>query len=100
LYCEPGGRMEEDAAEFIAAKKFSKPVIAFMAGKFVENMPVGTPFGHAGAIIEGGLGKPSAKIRSLKAGRGAESPTGSTTYLPWCKELTRLNSRAGSRKVA
>ena len=66
LYCEPGGRMEEDAAEFIAAKNFSKPVIAFMAGKFVENMPGGTPFGHAGAIIEGGLGKPSAKIKALK----------------------------------
>jgi succinyl-CoA synthetase alpha subunit len=29
-------------------------------------MPEGTPFGHAGAIIEGGLGKPSSKIRAFK----------------------------------
>jgi succinyl-CoA synthetase alpha subunit len=66
LYCEPGGRMEEDAAELIAGKKFSKPVVAFIAGKFVEFMPAGTPFGHAGALIEGGRGKPSAKIEALK----------------------------------
>jgi succinyl-CoA synthetase alpha subunit len=66
LYCEPGGRMEEDAAEFIGSRKFSKPVAAFIAGKFVESMPGGTPFGHAGAIIEGGRGKPSTKIEAFK----------------------------------
>jgi len=66
LYCEPGGRMEEQAAEFIAAGKFSKPVVVFIAGKFVESMPGGMPFGHAGAIIEGGLGKPSAKIEAFR----------------------------------
>ncbi|MGB3222843.1 MAG: CoA-binding protein [Desulforhopalus sp.] len=66
MYCEPGGRMEEEAAEFIAAEKFSKPVVVFIAGKFVEDMPGGMPFGHAGAIIEGGLGKPSAKIEAFK----------------------------------
>lgn len=66
MYCEPGGRMEEDAAELIASKKFSKPVVAFVAGKFIESMPAGTPFGHAGALIEGGRGKPSAKIEALK----------------------------------
>ena len=65
LYCEPGGRMEEDAAEFIASGRFTKPIVAFVAGKFLEDMPEGTPFGHAGAIIEGGLGKPSAKIRAF-----------------------------------
>jgi len=66
LYCEPGGRMEEDAAEFIASRRFRKPVVAYVAGKFLENMPEGTTFGHAGAIIEGGLGKPSTKIMALK----------------------------------
>jgi succinyl-CoA synthetase alpha subunit len=66
MYCEPGGRMEEDAAQFIADKKFNKPVVVFIAGKFVENMPGGMPFGHAGAIIEGGLGKPSAKIKAFR----------------------------------
>lgn len=66
MYCEPGGRMEEDAAELVASKKFSKPVVVFIAGKFIESMPGGTPFGHAGAIIEGGRGKPSAKIEAFK----------------------------------
>jgi succinyl-CoA synthetase alpha subunit len=66
LYCEPGGRMEEDAAKYISSGKISKPVVAFVAGKFIEDMPEGTPFGHAGAIIERGLGKPSAKIKAFK----------------------------------
>jgi succinyl-CoA synthetase alpha subunit len=65
LYCEPGGRMEEDAAELIKTKGFSKPVIAFVAGLFMEEMPEGVPFGHAGAIIEGGVGKPSIKKQVL-----------------------------------
>ena len=29
-------------------------------------MPEGTVFGHAASIIEGGIGKPSNKIRKLK----------------------------------
>ncbi len=65
FYCEPGGRMEEEAAEFVASGGFEKPVVAFVAGKFMENMPEGMPFGHAGAIIEGGLGKPSTKMKIM-----------------------------------
>lgn len=65
LYCEPGGRMEEDAAELIRAGEFVKPVIAFVAGLFMEEMPEGVPFGHAGAIIEGGVGRPTIKKKIL-----------------------------------
>lgn len=65
MYCEPGGRMEEDAANFIRSNGFSKPVVAFVAGMFMENMPQGMPFGHAGAIIEQDMGKPSAKKKVL-----------------------------------
>jgi succinyl-CoA synthetase alpha subunit len=65
LYCEPGGRMEEDAAELIRTNDFSKPVVAYVAGLFMEEMPEGIPFGHAGAIIEGGVGRPTAKKEIL-----------------------------------
>ena len=69
LYCEPGGRMEEDAADLIRAKGFTKPVIAYVSGIFMEDMPEGIPFGHAGAIIEGGVGRPTKKKEILaKAG--------------------------------
>ncbi len=65
MYCEPGGRMEEEAANFIRSGGFSKPVVAFVAGMFMENMPQGMPFGHAGAIIEQDRGRPSAKKKIL-----------------------------------
>ena len=67
MYCEPGGRMEEDAAQFIQEGRFSKPVVAFVVGEFMEKLPQGMPFGHAGAIIEGGVGKPSVKKKILAA---------------------------------
>jgi succinyl-CoA synthetase alpha subunit len=67
LYGEPGGGMEEAAAEYILSGGFTKPVAAFIAGKFIETMPEGVPFGHAGAIIERGLGRPSAKEKALTA---------------------------------
>jgi len=74
MYCEPGGRMEEDAANFIRSNGSSKPVVAFVAGMFMENMPQGMPFGHAGAIIEQDMGKPSVKKKVLTeaGGRVAE----------------------------
>ena len=69
LYCEPGGRMEEDAADLIRSDGFTKPVIACVSGVFMEEMPEGIPFGHAGAIIEGGVGRPTKKKEILaKAG--------------------------------
>jgi succinyl-CoA synthetase alpha subunit len=66
MWGEPGTRYEEDVAEFIKKKGFSKPLIAYMAGRFVEEMPEGTVFGHAASIIEGGSGKPSNKMATLR----------------------------------
>ena len=66
MWGEPGTRYEEDVAEFIKRKGFSKPLIAYMAGRFVEEMPEGTVFGHAASIIEGGSGKPSHKMAALR----------------------------------
>uniref|UniRef100_A0A7C3LUB6 Succinyl-CoA synthetase subunit alpha n=1 Tax=Leptospirillum ferriphilum TaxID=178606 RepID=A0A7C3LUB6_9BACT len=64
---EPGGSYEEQAAELIQAGGFNKPVAAFISGRFQERMPEGVAFGHAGAIVERGMGKASDKIARLEA---------------------------------
>lgn len=65
LFCEPGTSFEEDAADFIKSGGFTKPIIAYVTGRFTEKMPEGTVFGHAAAIISKGTGKPSTKMRKL-----------------------------------
>ena len=71
---EIGGSDEEAAAEYIQSQ-VSKPVAAYIAG---QTAPVGKRMGHAGAIISGGSGKASDKMRALeKAGvLVASSPAG------------------------
>lgn len=48
---EVGGSMELEAAKLITDKKFTKPLIVFLAGKFAETLPKDTALGHAGAIV-------------------------------------------------
>ena len=66
MWGEPGTRYEQDVAEFVKNKGFTKPLIAYIAGRFVEEMPEGTVFGHAASIIEGDSGKPSIKMAHLR----------------------------------
>lgn len=63
LVGEIGGTAEEDAAEFIG-KHISKPVVAYLAGK---SAPEGKRMGHAGAIIERGMGTFAGKVKALNA---------------------------------
>jgi len=64
LFCEPGGTMEEDLAEYVK-NGLQLPIIAFVAGRFADKMP-GVRFGHAASIVEGKKGRTQEKIRRFK----------------------------------
>lgn len=74
IFSEPGGVIEEKLSELVMAEKFQTPIIAFIAGRFVDDMP-GIRFGHAATIVEGDRGTTKSKISMFnKAGiRVAES---------------------------
>ncbi|MGC8599647.1 MAG: succinate--CoA ligase subunit alpha [Nitrososphaeria archaeon] len=59
---EIGGTAEEETAEIIR-KEVSKPVIAFIAGRYA---PPGKRMGHAGAIITGNKGTAQSKINAFQ----------------------------------
>lgn len=68
MFGELGGSYEEKAAELLEDEKFTKPLVAFIAGKFTEDLP-SQQYGHAGAIIRGENGTPTGKKKALnKAG--------------------------------
>ncbi len=73
LVGEIGGNLEELAAQHIATEKYSKPVVAFIAGR---SAPSGKRMGHAGAIVMGKAGTAESKIEALKKAnvRVAEKP--------------------------
>ncbi|HUI38795.1 MAG TPA: succinate--CoA ligase subunit alpha [Thermoplasmata archaeon] len=60
---EIGGTAEEDAAATIP-RHFSKPVVAYVAGR---SAPPGKRMGHAGAIIARGRGTAETKVAALRA---------------------------------
>jgi succinyl-CoA synthetase alpha subunit len=62
LIGEIGGDAEERAAQFISGGGFTKPVVAYIAGR--SAVP-GKRMGHAGAIIQGAFGTAESKISSL-----------------------------------
>ncbi len=75
LIGEIGGNAEEQAAGFIRAEGYSKPVVAFVAGR---TAPPGKRMGHAGAIVMGKAGTAKSKIEAFESSgvKVADRPSG------------------------
>jgi succinyl-CoA synthetase alpha subunit len=66
IYTEPGGRMEAELASWVQENDSRLPIVAFMAGRFMDEMP-GMSFGHAGTIVEGKEDTATEKIARLES---------------------------------
>lgn len=68
IYTEPGGRMEAQLAEWVKENDSRLPIVAFMAGRFMDEEEMkGMSFGHAGTIVEGKEDTAAQKIARLEA---------------------------------
>ena len=65
LFCEPGGVIEETLSEVAISEPIKTPIVAFIGGRFVDQMP-GVRFGHAATIVEGDTGTTAAKIEQFR----------------------------------
>jgi succinyl-CoA synthetase alpha subunit len=65
IYSEPGGRMEAELAEWVVEHRSRLPIVAFMAGRFMDEMK-GMRFGHAGTIVEGVEDTTAEKIARME----------------------------------
>lgn len=72
MFGEIGTSYEEDAAEMIKAGGFTKPAVAFIAGRHAL---AGFRFGHAGALIERGRGTYASKLEALRSAGVAVAAT-------------------------
>src|SRR5438552_3035864 len=63
IFGEIGSTQEEELAQLIVDRKITQPLIAYIGGKAARE---GTRFSHAGAIIEGGRGTHSGKVKALR----------------------------------
>ena len=82
LLGEVGGKLEHNAARFIA-ERMTKPVVAMIVGR---SAPEGAQMGHAGAIIEGREGTAESKLEALAAA-GARTATTSHEIVEILKEI-------------
>ena len=56
--------MEAELAKWVTETGSTMPIVAFMAGRFMDEMP-GMSFGHAGTIVEGKEDTATEKIARL-----------------------------------
>jgi succinyl-CoA synthetase alpha subunit len=78
---EVGGEQEEKAAGFIS-RRMTKPVAAYIAGRY---SPQGKRMGHAGAIVRGSSGTVDGKHEALRAA-GAEVLESPVHVADWAKK--------------
>ena len=80
---ELGGSMEEEVAEAVEAKVFTKPLVVFMGGR---TAPEGKRMGHAGAIASHGHGTVQGKTAALRRA-GAKVAARPSEVGPLLREL-------------
>lgn len=66
IYSEPGGSAEAELARWVQENNSRLPVVAFVAGRFMDNMP-GMSFGHAGTVVNRKEDSPAEKMRAMGA---------------------------------
>jgi len=86
---ELGGTMEEEAADMIASKAFSKPVVAFVGGR---HAPADKRMGHAGAIVTGGKGGALDKMRAFQRAGALTAERASQVGALLAEALTQANT--------
>jgi succinyl-CoA synthetase alpha subunit len=67
IYGEAGPAIELQVAEQVASGRVTKPVVALVAGDFLERFDEGMVFGHAGAFLSGSETYATAKRAALEA---------------------------------
>lgn len=83
MYGEIGTTQEERAAELVASRQVTKPLICFIGGAAARE---GTRFSHAGAIVEGGRGSHADKVACLQEA-GAHVVSSVEEIPPLAREL-------------
>jgi succinyl-CoA synthetase alpha subunit len=63
IFGEIGGTNEEEAAEAVRRKEFTKPLVIYVAGAWA---PEGMRFSHASSIVERGKGSAKDKVKNLR----------------------------------
>lgn len=66
IYGEAGPCIEAAVAEGVATGQFRKPIVALVAGDFLEDFSRGAVFGHAGAFLDGDETTARAKRQLLR----------------------------------
>jgi len=61
-----GSLLEDDFVNYYSTLVNPKPVVAFIAGRFVDDLESGISFGHISSIVEGNKGKTKNKISKMK----------------------------------
>ncbi len=85
-YGELGGDDEYEIAKLIEEKRFTKPLVAYIAGTVDESFPERTQFGHARALARSRAESARAKREALRA-VGATVPDTFDAFLSALNEL-------------
>ena len=98
IYTEPGGRMEAELVDWRERAGSRLPIVAFMAGKFMDDEEMkGMSFGHAGTIVEGAEDSATQKIARLQ---GSRHPRGRANRRDPQGRQERAGGRARARERA